>query len=187
MSEEKACNVAFSKYEPVGSGVGDPTYSSVWRASWLECLKYVESLKEKMAPVQGWPGGIPWSLHLEAYAVYCARWGKQQALIEGGCRGGFSTGELDDFIPYWRERISELTKIKKELADAKTVIAALLDLYVEVKRCNDECEKDNLDPVFDHEVKVITMVLASKNITAPTTPQFDGTRYGQPSIPPIKE
>ncbi len=26
---------------------------------------------EKRAPVQGYPGGIPWAIHLEAYEVYC--------------------------------------------------------------------------------------------------------------------
>lgn len=71
---------------------------------------------EKVAPVQGWPAGIPWSLHLEAYAAYCKKWSPQPALIEGWCRGGFSTGELDGFIPGWRDRVSEITKLKTEIA-----------------------------------------------------------------------
>lgn len=73
--------------------------------------------KEKIAPVQGYTPGIPWSLHLEAYDVYSRRWAPQPALIdlEGrGCRGGFSTSELDEFIPGWRDRVSELVRVKTQ-------------------------------------------------------------------------
>lgn len=83
--------------------------------------------ERKMAPVQGWPQGIPWSLHLEAYAAYCKKWGPQPALIdlEGrNCRGGFGTGELDEFIPGWRERVSEITALREQLAHAAAVSAA---------------------------------------------------------------
>lgn len=65
-------------------------------------------MENKRAPVQGWAAGIPWDLHLEAYSVYCKRYGSQEALIKGGCRGGFHTSELDTFIPNWRERVSAL-------------------------------------------------------------------------------
>lgn len=77
--------------------------------------------ERKMAPVQGWPQGIPWSLHLEAYAAYCKKWSPQPALIdlEGrNCRGGFGTDELDEFIPGWRERASEIAQLRSELAHA---------------------------------------------------------------------
>ena len=71
--------------------------------------------REKMAPVQGYPGGIPWAIHLEAYEVYSKKWAPQPALIdlEGrNCRGGFSTRELDEFVPGWRDRVSEFGKMK---------------------------------------------------------------------------
>lgn len=68
----------------------------------------------KMAPVQGWPQGIPWSLHLEAYAAYSKKWAPQKALIEGWCRGGFSTEELDEFVPGWRERAAEIMALRKD-------------------------------------------------------------------------
>ena len=80
--------------------------------------------ERKMAPVQGWPQGIPWSLHLEAYAAYCKKWSPQPALIEGWCRGGFGTKELDEFIPGWRERASEIAQLRSELAHAAAVSAA---------------------------------------------------------------
>ena len=73
---------------------------------------------EKRAPVQGYPEGIPWAIHLEAYEVYCRLYGPQPALIdlEGrGCRGGFGTRELDDFIPGWRDRVSEFGRLKAEV------------------------------------------------------------------------
>lgn len=82
---------------------------------------------ERMAPVQGYTPGIPWSMHLEAYDVYCKRYGKQPALIdlEGrNCRGGFGTNELDMFIPGWRERLSEFNAMKARIAELEAMIAA---------------------------------------------------------------
>jgi hypothetical protein len=61
--------------------------------------------REKRAPVQGFPKGIPWEMHLRAYKEYCARFGSQPSLIEGWCRGGFHAGELDLFIPGWRDEL----------------------------------------------------------------------------------
>ena len=86
--------------------------------------------QQKTAPVQGWPAGIPWSLHLEAYAVYSKKYGPQPALIdlEGrGCRGGFGTRELDDFIPGWRERASEIAMLRREVERLEAANAELLE------------------------------------------------------------
>jgi hypothetical protein len=51
---------------------------------------------------------------LRAYEVYVSVYGSQQALITGGCRGGFSTGELIAFLyartfpeTEWRNRVDE--------------------------------------------------------------------------------
>ena len=74
--------------------------------------------RPKIAPVQGYVQGIPWSLHLKAYNAYCKKYGRQDALIDledRGCRGGFSTGELDDFVPGWRNEVEELSLLKKEV------------------------------------------------------------------------
>lgn len=54
-------------------------------------------------------------MHLRAYEAYSKTWGPQPALIdlEGrNCRGGFSTGELDDFIPGWREELERREGVK---------------------------------------------------------------------------
>lgn len=79
--------------------------------------------EKKLFPVQrpGFPSYGPSSreqaqvwepVYMAAYEVYSAVYGQQQALIEGGCRGGFSTGELIAFLyarafpkEQWRDRV----------------------------------------------------------------------------------
>lgn len=77
------------------------------------------SSEPKLFPVQtpGCPGGggrIRESVYLAAYEVYSHVYGPQLAMVEGGCCGGFSTGELLAFLyarsfppAEWRERVSE--------------------------------------------------------------------------------
>ncbi len=80
------------------------------------------------APVQGLGGGIPWSIHLEAYDAYCKRWGKQTALInlkDRGCRGGFGVKELDELIPGWRDHVGELADLRAEVERLRANGAAL--------------------------------------------------------------
>jgi len=65
----------------------------------------------RRAPVQGYDGGIPWELHLQAYKAYVKKYKSQPALtdLEGrNCRGGFHTDELDEFVPGWRVRASQM-------------------------------------------------------------------------------
>lgn len=59
-------------------------------------------------------GKAPQSVTLAAYEVYKAVYGEQEALITGGCRGGFGTGELIAFLyargfprAEWRMRVDE--------------------------------------------------------------------------------
>jgi hypothetical protein len=80
---------------------------------------------EKIAPVQGYAPGIPWSMHLEAYDSYCKQYGEQKALVdlEGcNCRGGFATEELDHFIPGWRDRVSEIGKLKARIVELEKAL-----------------------------------------------------------------
>ena len=74
---------------------------------------------EKLAPVQGYSAGIPWSMHLRAYDSYCKLYGKQQAMIEGNCRGGFGTEELDVFIPGWRDELSQMKRLQDALIESE--------------------------------------------------------------------
>lgn len=71
--------------------------------------------ERKMAPVQGYSAGIPWSLHREAWDAYAKKYGKNQTAERLADRGGFGTEELDDFIPGWRDRVSEITALREEV------------------------------------------------------------------------
>lgn len=60
------------------------------------------------------PGQAPQVVTLAAYEVYRHVYGPQEAMITGGCRGGFGTGELIAFLyarsfprTEWRARIDE--------------------------------------------------------------------------------
>ena len=77
-----------------------------------------ETEAKRRAPAQlGRNGGgyIPWEVHLAAYEVYCEVFSPQEALIIGGCRGGFGELELIAFLyarsfprKEWRERADEV-------------------------------------------------------------------------------
>lgn len=79
---------------------------------------------QKRAPVQGFSAGIPWGMHLRAYDAYSKKWAPQKALITGGCRGGFSVNELDQFIPGWRDELSEISRLRALLAEAGEALKA---------------------------------------------------------------
>jgi hypothetical protein len=84
----------------------------------------------KRAPVQGFSAGIPWDMHLRAYDVYCAEWGKQDAMIdlEGkNCRGGFSIRELDKWIPGWREELDERKALAARIEELEQVLRPFSD------------------------------------------------------------
>lgn len=57
---------------------------------------------------------ISTDVSMAAYEVYCAVFGPQEALVTGGCRGGFSASELIAFLyarsfpkAEWRQRVDE--------------------------------------------------------------------------------
>ena len=60
------------------------------------------------------PGGlwIPWALAEEAYAVYASRYGTSQSLVRLAERGGFGVGEMDMFLPDWRDRVEENARLR---------------------------------------------------------------------------
>ena len=72
----------------------------------------------KQMPIQKGYSRRPWTVtelvYMRAYEVYCAIYGEQKALVEGGCRGGFGAGELAAFLyarsfprEEWRARAEE--------------------------------------------------------------------------------
>lgn len=59
-------------------------------------------------------GRAPQVVTMLAYEVYCYVYGPHEALVTGGCRGGFSSGELIAYLyarsfpkDQWRQRIDE--------------------------------------------------------------------------------
>jgi hypothetical protein len=113
---------------PTPSADGEVIREAKPRKEWTEreilAEAYSDAARSWTAPVQGYGPGIPWPLHLEAYDAYCREYSKQTALIDlpgRGCRGGFGTKELDTFIPGWRDRVSEITKLRAELAKARAM------------------------------------------------------------------
>ncbi len=59
-------------------------------------------------------GKCPQVVTMRAYEVYCAVYGAQEAVVTGGCRGGFGTGELIAFLyarsfpkEEWGRRVEE--------------------------------------------------------------------------------
>lgn len=51
---------------------------------------------------------------MRAYEVYCHKYGSQEAMVTGWCRGGFSTSELIAFLyartfpkEQWSDRVDE--------------------------------------------------------------------------------
>jgi hypothetical protein len=59
-------------------------------------------------------GQCPQVVTMRAYEVYCKVYRPQEAMVTGGCRGGFSTGELIAFLyahsfpeNEWNRRVEE--------------------------------------------------------------------------------
>jgi hypothetical protein len=76
--------------------------------------------KERVFPIQTHnvgrreAGQLSESVYMAAYEVYCHVHGPQEAMITGGCRGGFGVGEIVAFLyarafpkDQWRERADE--------------------------------------------------------------------------------
>lgn len=63
------------------------------------------------------PAKVRESVYMRAYEVYSHVFAPQQAMIEGGCRGGFGVGEMIAFLyasgfpkDQWRARVDEALK-----------------------------------------------------------------------------
>lgn len=84
---------------------------------------------ERMFPIQTERGAkphpvrIPWSIAERAYSVYAARYGGGQSLERLAERGGFGPSEMDMFLPGWRDEVSEVARLRADLAAAKMLIA----------------------------------------------------------------
>lgn len=63
------------------------------------------------------PSRAPVVVTMRAYEVYCYLYGPQEAMVTGGCRGGFGAGELIAFLyahsfpkAEWRDRFDEAVR-----------------------------------------------------------------------------
>jgi hypothetical protein len=63
---------------------------------------------------------LPALVTRRAYEVYCALHGEQEAMVTGGCRGGFGAGELIAYLyahsfpkDEWRKRFEEALRHKQ--------------------------------------------------------------------------
>lgn len=81
-------------------------------------------MSERMFPIQSERGAkphptrIPWSIAELAYSVYSGKYGRDQSLERLASRGGFGPGEMDTFVPDWRERCDEIASLRAQLAAA---------------------------------------------------------------------
>jgi hypothetical protein len=114
------------------------------------------------------PTRIPWSVADKAYSAYSARYGHSQSLERLAERGGFGAGELDMFVPGWREEVSELAALRSELATEKRISDKLRDrehaAKVDLAEVQAELAKVKADHVsacklYEDEIAGMSLVL----------------------------
>lgn len=99
------------------------------------------TMSYRMFPVQTQRGAaphpllIPWSIAELAYSVYAGQYGKDQSLEQLAQRGGFGPGEMDMFLPGWRERSVEVVRLKDRVAQLEKALQEI--------RSNCGCGEDN--------------------------------------------
>lgn len=80
---------------------------------------------QRMFPIQfergakAHPRQVPWWIAELAYSVYAGRYGHSQSLERLAERGGFAPGEMDEFLPDWRERCDENAALRERLEAAE--------------------------------------------------------------------
>lgn len=91
-------------------------------------------MSDKMFPIQSnsrdsrpHPLKIPWPVAELAYSTYARRHGRNQSLEQLAERGGFCSLEMDDFLPDWRERCDELSRLRASLASAESRLAIVVE------------------------------------------------------------
>ena len=80
----------------------------------MEAAMVIETHPVQTPRNGGRVGRSPKTVTMAAYEVYCEVFSPQEAMVTGGCRGGFSTGELIAFLyarsfpkSEWRNRVNE--------------------------------------------------------------------------------
>ena len=70
---------------------------------------------------------IPWDIAELAYSVYVSQYGRRQSLERLAERGGFSSREMDEFLPDWRERCDRVRQLTQALLDIKGTAQSRMD------------------------------------------------------------
>lgn len=78
-----------------------------------------------------YPRRIPWAVAERAFSVYANRYGRDQSLERLAERGGFGPGEMDEFLPGWKDELSVFTRLTRERDAARSTGQALLDVLAE--------------------------------------------------------
>ena len=80
-------------------------------------MSEIETHPVQLPRVVSGKGRAPKTVTMAAYEVYVALYGKQEAMVTGGCRGGFHVNELVTFLyargfprEEWRDRVNEATE-----------------------------------------------------------------------------
>ena len=82
--------------------------------------RLAEVERERSFPIQSERGAkphplsSPWSVAELAYSVYSGHYGRSQSLETLARRGGFGPGEMDMYLPDWRERCDQLAAARRE-------------------------------------------------------------------------
>lgn len=104
----------------------------------------------RLFPVQKY-GLIPWAIGMEAWLAYAAEGHGNQSCERIAERGGFGISEMDRYVPDWRVRVSEMTALQTELAQAHTDIKWLKERKARDKLRHEDAQIEIVDLVVELE------------------------------------
>lgn len=80
---------------------------------------------------------IPWEVAERAWAIYHARYPNDQNVERMAERAGFSNGEMDDFLPGWRELADEWDELRRKVQELSQ---RLIELNGRLETIHEEAE-----------------------------------------------
>jgi hypothetical protein len=120
------------------------------------------------------PTSIPWAIADLAYSVYSAESGRSQSLEDLARRGGFGAGEMDMFLPDWRERCSAIDEATRPLVEALRAIQYKAGSHTVIPHPAYRLVAD--DPGFAGIWEVARAALAAHEERTPPQPQADAPK-----------
>lgn len=104
-------------------------------------------------PVKTGPRRIPWAIAEEAYAEYSRRYGMSQSLERLAERGGFGWGEMDEFLPGWRDRVGIVVELNAHIIQLEIARGEMAEGVLEIAKAIGMSE-DEFETVIDFAGKV---------------------------------